>query len=552
MIKRLSIRNYAIIEEVEVKFSKKLTIITGETGAGKSIMLGAIGLIMGDRADTRTLKNPHKKCIIEAYFDVLHYNLQDFFNENDIDYDTEVVLRREITPSGKSRAFVNDTPVRLPLIRELSRRMIDLHRQFDTLDLHSEVFQLRMVDALAGNKDVLDDYQILFKGFQKNKRQLNKFIQQSDQNEKELDFLNFQLDELSSAELDVNEQAELEEELAQLTNAESIKQVLSASYLQMIEGETAIVDQLSEISNQVATIKAFHKSLSSLHSKFEGLIYELEDISKEYNDISENVEFDEERIGEINERLDSIYRLQTKHKVSTIAELIEIQTELEEKVKGFGDLSQQIVELEQIIDKQESELREMAAILAEKRHAVTGDFENKIEDLLAQLSMVHARLKIDIKTLEELNDTGLNAVQFMFSANKGGRLDLIKNVASGGELSRLTLCTKSLVADAIPLPTLIFDEIDTGVSGDVAKRMATILRQLSNNHQVISITHTPQIAAKADKHFFVYKEVIGETTSANVKKLSKEERIQELAIMLSGNPPSEYAVSNAVDLLDEN
>ena len=551
MIKRLSIRNYAIIEEVEVKFSKKLTIITGETGAGKSIMLGAIGLIMGDRADTRTLKNPHKKCVIEAYFDVLHYNLKDFFEQNDLDYDTEVVLRREITPSGKSRAFVNDTPVRLPLMRELSRRMIDLHRQFDTLDLHSEAFQLRMVDALAGNKDVLDDYQELFKDFQKNKRQLNKFIQQSEQNEKEMDFLNFQLDELSNAELDVNEQAELEEELAQLTNAESIKQVLSASYLQMIESETAIVDQLSELSNQVATIKAFHKSLPNLHAKFEGLIYELEDIAKEYNDISENVEFDEERIGEINERLDSIYRLQTKHKVSSIGELIEIQTELEEKVQGFGDLSEQIVELEQIIDKQEGKLREMAVILAEKRHAVTSDFESKIQELLAQLSMVHARLKIDIKTLEELNDTGLNSVQFMFSANKGGRLDLIKNVASGGELSRLTLCTKSLVADAIPLPTLIFDEIDTGVSGDVAKRMAIILRQLSNNHQVISITHTPQIAAKADKHFFVYKEVIGETTSANVKKLSKEERIQELAIMLSGNPPSEYAVSNAMDLLDE-
>jgi DNA repair protein RecN (Recombination protein N) len=551
MIKRLSIRNYAIIEEVEVKFSKKLTIITGETGAGKSIMLGAIGLIMGDRADTRTLKNPHKKCVIEAYFDVLHYNLKDFFEQNDLDYDTEVVLRREITPSGKSRAFVNDTPVRLPLMRELSRRMIDLHRQFDTLDLHSEAFQLRMVDALAGNKGVLDDYQELFKDFQKNKRQLNKFIQQSEQNEKEMDFLNFQLDELSNAELDVNEQAELEEELAQLTNAESIKQVLSASYLQMIESETAIVDQLSELSNQVATIKAFHKSLPNLHAKFEGLIYELEDIAKEYNDISENVEFDEERIGEINERLDSIYRLQTKHKVSSIGELIEIQTELEEKVQGFGDLSEQIVELEQIIDKQEGKLREMAVILAEKRHAVTSDFESKIQELLAQLSMVHARLKIDIKTLEELNDTGLNSVQFMFSANKGGRLDLIKNVASGGELSRLTLCTKSLVADAIPLPTLIFDEIDTGVSGDVAKRMAIILRQLSNNHQVISITHTPQIAAKADKHFFVYKEVIGETTSANVKKLSKEERIQELAIMLSGNPPSEYAVSNAMDLLDE-
>ena len=551
MIKRLSIRNYAIIEEVEVKFSKKLTIVTGETGAGKSILLGAIGLIMGDRADTRTLKDPHKKCVIEAYFDVLHYNLQELFEEHDIDYDTEVVLRREITPSGKSRAFINDTPVRLPLMREFSRRMIDLHRQFDTLDLHSEAFQLRMVDALAGNKGVLDDYQILFKDFQKNKRQLNKYIQQSEQNEKEMDFLNFQLDELSSAELDVDEQIELEEELAQLTNAESIKQVLSAIYLQMIEGESAIVDQLTELSNQVATIKAFHKSLLGLHSKFEGLIYELEDISKEYNDISENVEFDEERIGEINERLDSIYRLQTKHKVGTVSELIEIQTELEEKVKGFGDLSEQIIELEQIIDKQEIELREMAEILAEKRHAVTDDFEGKIQDLLAQLSMIHAQLKIEIKTLEELNDTGLNSVQFMFSANKGGRLDLIKNVASGGELSRLTLCTKSLVADAIPLPTLIFDEIDTGVSGDVAKRMAIILRQLSTNHQVISITHTPQIAAKADKHFFVYKEVIGETTSANVKKLNREERVQELAIMLSGNPPSEYAVSNAVDLLDE-
>lgn len=551
MIKRLSIRNYAIIEEVEVEFSKKLTIVTGETGAGKSIMLGALGLIMGDRADTKTLKNPHKKCVIEGYFDVLHYNLREFFDEHDIDYDTEVVLRREITPSGKSRAFVNDTPVRLPIMRELAKRMIDLHRQFDTLDLHSEAFQLKMVDALAGNKELLNDYQTLYKDFQKNKRQLSKYIQQSEQNEKETDFLNFQLEELSVAELEADEQGELEEELAQLTNAESIKQILSAGYLQMIESEMAIVDQLSEISNQVATVKKFHKSLSALHTKFEGLVYELEDIAKEYNDIAENVEFDEARIGEINERLNLIYRLQTKHKVATIGELLEIQAELEEKVKSFGDLSEQIIELEQLIDKQENELREMAEVLSEKRHAVTSDFENKIHELLSQLSMVHAQLKIDIQTLNELNDTGLNLVQFMFSANKGGRLDLIKNVASGGELSRLTLCTKSLVADAIPLPTLIFDEIDTGVSGDVAKRMATILRQLSDSHQVVSITHTPQIAAKADKHFFVYKEVKGDDTFANVKKLDREERIQELAIMLSGNPPSEYAISNAVDLLDE-
>jgi DNA repair protein RecN (Recombination protein N) len=551
MIKKLSITNYAIIEEVEVKFSKNLTIITGETGAGKSIILGAIGLIMGDRADMKSLNDPHKKCVIEAYFDILHYNLQGFFDEHDIDYDTEVVLRREITPSGKSRAFINDTPVRLPILKDLAVQMIDLHRQFDTLDLHSEAFQLKMLDALAGNKELLADYQTQFQDFQKNKRLLNKLVQSSERDEKEMDFLTFQLEEISVAEFKAGEQEILEEELGQLTNAESIQQILSGSYMQMIESETAIIDQLTTIANQVGSLTQFHKGLSKLHTKFEGLVYELEDIAKEYNDIAESVEFDQERIVEINERLDLIYRLQTKHKVATVEELLEIQAELEEKVKGFGDLSDQIAELEEIIDRQEAELREKAGALSEKRHAITGGFENQIHELLSQLSMIHARLKIEVETLEELNPTGLNVVNFMFSANKGGRLDLIKNVASGGELARLTLCTKSLVADAIPLPTLIFDEIDTGVSGDVAKRMAVILRKLAKIHQVISITHTPQIAAKADRHFFVYKEVIGETTSASVRELSRQERVEELAIMLSGNPPSEYAISNAIDLLDE-
>lgn len=551
MIKRLSIRNYAIIEEVEIKFSKKLTIITGETGAGKSILLGALGLIMGDRAETRTLKNPHKKCVVEGYFDVLHYDLVDFFEEHDIDYDTEVVLRREITPSGKSRAFVNDTPVRLQLMRQFASKLIDLHRQFDTLDLHSEAFQLQMVDALAGNKELLGEYQAVYKEYQANKRRLEKLVRRSESDSKEMDFLTFQLEELSVAELEADEQPNLEAELAQLTNAEGIKQVLSAAYIQMSESEMAIIDQLSEISNQISTVTEFHKELGKLHTRFEGLVYELEDISKEYNDISESVEYDEERISEINERLDLIYRLQNKHKVASIAELLEVQADLEDKTKGFGDLSEQIVELEQAIDLQEDELRGIATQLSTKRSEVIPSFENQIHDLLNQLAMPHARLKIEQKEVDELTSTGLDIVNFMFSANKGGRFDLIKNVASGGELSRLTLCTKSLVASAIPLPTMIFDEIDTGVSGDVAKRMAVILRKLSKEHQVVSITHTPQIAAKADKHFFVYKKVEDDKTYSHIKQLKREERVKEIAIMLSGNPPSEYAISNAIDLLDE-
>jgi DNA repair protein RecN (Recombination protein N) len=550
MIKRLAISNYAIIEEVEVEFSENLTIITGETGAGKSIMLGALGLIMGDRADTKSLNNPHRKCIIEGYFDILHYDLKDLFDEHDLDYDTEVVLRREITPSGKSRAFINDTPARLPILRDISLKLLDVHRQFDTLDIQSESFQLKMLDALADNKKTLEAYTKIYKSYQSNKRQLQQLVTKSEQEAKEVDFLLFQLEELSTAELQADEQLELENDLAKLTNAESIKQNLSGAYVQIIESELSIIGSLREMSNQIETVKDYHQELNSLHSKFEGLIYELEDAANEFNRISEETEYDEERIQELNERLDLIYKLQNKHKVNSIAELLEIQEDLANRTEGFTDLNGQIVELENAIDEQENELREIAGILSERRGGKVEYFQKQVHQLLAELSMPHAQLKINLSELEELTNTGLNAVQFMFTANKGGRLDLIKNVASGGELSRLALCTKSLVASAIPLPTLIFDEIDSGVSGDVAQRMAKILKKLSKEHQVVSITHTPQIAAKADKHYFVYKEAEGETTKSHIKLLNRDERIQEIAIMLSGNPPSEYAISNAVDLID--
>jgi DNA repair protein RecN (Recombination protein N) len=549
MIKRLLIKNYAIIESVEIEYSDNLTIITGETGAGKSIMLGALGLIMGERADGKTLNNPNKKCIIEGYFDVLAYDLKGFFEEHDIDYDTEVVLRREITPSGKSRAFVNDSPVKLPILKALSLKLIDLHRQFDTLDIQNEAFQLRMIDALANNKKTLTAYKKLYTTFNKNTKLLQKLKDQSEKDAKEMDFLLFQLEELSTAAFDAEEQEQLESDLTTLTNAENIKQILSAAYSQLSESEVSVIGSLQDVSQQISQIAGFHKGLEKAYTRFEGLIYELEDLAGEFSSISEDTEFDQERITELTDRLDLIYRLQTKHKVVDIAGLLEIQASLEDQTKGFGDLTSQISQLEKTLEDQEHELREIAKILSERRQKKTGFFENKIHEMLGQLAMVHARLKIDITRLEDLTPTGFDQVNFLFSANKGGRMDLIKGVASGGELSRLALCTKSLVAGAIPLPTIIFDEIDSGVSGDVAQRMATILKKLSTDHQVVSITHTPQIAAKADKHFFVYKEVVGETTKSNVKLLNREERVQELAIMLSGNPPSEYAVSNAVDLL---
>ena len=550
MIKRLSIKNYAIIEEVEIKFSNNLTIITGETGAGKSIMLGALGLIMGNRADTKSLNNPHQKCIIEGFFDVLPYDLKGFFEEHDLDYDTEVVLRREITPSGKSRAFVNYSPVNLNTLRALGIKLLDVHRQFDTLDIQNEDFQLRMIDALANNKKTLSEYKKLYTTYHKNTRTLTKLQEKSEREAKEVDFLMFQLEELSKAELNAGEQSELENELATLTNAEAIKQTLVASYQNLSESEVSIISSLQEMSNQIAQIKDFHKELAKIYTRFDGLIYELEDIANEFNGIGEDTEFDQGRITELNERLDLIYRLQNKHKVSDIAELIQIQENLEAQTKGFSDLSEQIIALEKIIDEQEQELREIAKILSERRIKKVPFFEKKVHAMLSDLSMKYAQLKINLTLREELTPSGFDKVEFLFTANKGGRLDLIKNVASGGELSRLALCIKSLVAGAIPLPTIVFDEIDSGVSGDVAQRMATILKKLSTQHQVVSITHTPQIAAKADKHFFVYKKVVGSTTKSFVKLLNREERIQELAIMLSGNPPSEYAISNAIDLID--
>lgn len=549
MIKRLSIRNYAIIEELEIRFPDGLTIITGETGAGKSILLGALGLIMGDRADLKALFDESEKCVIEGVFNVEAYDLKGFFEENDLDYFQECVIRRELSPSGKSRAFVNDTPVTLDVLRQLTGSLVDLHMQFDTLDIHNVSFQLRMIDALAGNKALLNEYQAHYRRFTQDKRKLEKLREQAERSAQETDFLNFQLAEFNKAELVEGEQERLEEELQSLTHAEEIKRSLSAAFHHLTESDMPLTGQLNDVLRQISEVKKFHPAIPDLYRRLESLALDLEDLAGEFEKVAESTEFDPERILEIQQRLDVIYRLQNKHRVGTVAELLDIQEDLQRKLDAIGDLSSEIETLEKSIGGQEKNLRSLATQLAERRRQAAPGFTKKVLGLLAQLAMPHTRFEVDFKTSPDLLPTGADEVNFLFAANPGSRLQLIKDVASGGELSRLTLVTKSLVASAIPLPTLIFDEIDQGVSGDVSLKMGNILRQLSNHHQVVVITHSPQVASKADAHYFVYKKVSGNSTATKVKLLDEEERVRSIAVMLSTNPPSEAALANARELM---
>ncbi len=549
MIQRLLINNYALIDELEIDFSEGLTIITGETGAGKSILLGALGLIMGNRADTKVFYHTDKKCIVEGFFEISRYGLKDFFDEKDIDYDDEIVIRRELTPSGKSRSFVNDTPVKLKTLGQLTAAIIDLHQQFDTLDIHNVSFQMRMMDALAGNYPALEIYQKEFSTYQKNKRQLGNLIDRNQSATTEIDFLNFQLQEFNGAELIAGEDKKMASELARLTNAEDIKKTLSQAYRMMNDDEQSVIDQLEKVSLALGEVKDFHPDVAKIYDRYEGILTELRDISSDFEKVADDTEYDEEKIQELQERLDLIYKLQNKHRVKSVVDLLSIQTNLQNQLKGFGDLSEDIERLQKEIAKQEISLQKRAAALRKKRMSVTAGFEKKVDAMLTQLSMPHARLQVEVRELDQLNSTGIDEVNFLFASNKGSKFLPLKNVASGGELSRLTLCTKSLVADAIPLPTLIFDEIDTGISGEVALRMGKILQELSGRHQVVSITHSPQIAVKADTHYFVYKKEMKDRTMTRIKALTMEERIRAVATMLSGNPPSDSAIENAKELL---
>ncbi len=549
MLKRLHIRNYALIDALDIECSDHLTIVTGETGAGKSILLGALGLIMGERADSKIFYNDQEKCVVEGHFEVQDYDLRGFFQDHELDYDDEVVIRRELSPTGKSRAFVNDTPVNNQILQRLTENLVDVHQQFDALDIHNVNFQLRMIDALADNASLLTNYREGYRQYAADRRQLTDLIERSQSGAKEMEFLRFQLDELRQAELVEGEQETLENELAQLSNAEDIKRTYGAVYNHLAENETNLIGQAQELGRTMLATRKLSTELAGISERLEGLVAELQELAKDCDRIAERTEYNPQRIAEAQERLNTIYKLQKKHGIGTVTELLRLQDNLEQQTGGFTDLGATIAALEQRIAQQETRLRNEAAVLGQRRRGVTKGFEQKVQDMLALLSMPHARLQVAVAATENLTSTGTDDVQFLFATNVGSKFLPIKDVASGGELSRLNLCTKSIVADAIPLPTLVFDEIDAGVSGDVSMKMGHILKELSSRHQVICITHTPQVAARADKHYFVFKKVQNDRTLTNVRLLSSEERVRSIAVMLSGNPPSDAALVTAHELV---
>ena len=550
MLTTLSIKNYAIIESLDVDFHQGLNIITGETGAGKSILLGALSLIMGKRADSKSLLNEEKKCIVEAEFAVKKKKLQSFFKKHDLDYEEDLIIRREIATSGKSRAFVNDTPVNLKILQELSANLIDLHQQFDNLDIHNDRFQLDLIDALAGNEKTLSEYQKVYRTYKKNKAELNDMITRSQNASKESDFISFQLAELQEASLVSSEQEKLEEEQKKLQSSEEIKSAIGQADLMLQQNDASVLSQLNALYKRLEPFQQMSPALKRVFDQVKNSIFELQDAADTCSGLQDEFEYSPDRINEIQNRLDLIYRLQKKHQLDSVAELINLQQKFSAQLGGFGDLSEAIAAMESEIQKQEAQLEKIAAQLSVARQKQGPKFSKKVQKQLAELGMPNAALEVEITKLEELNSTGKDKIEFLFKANKGGKFQAIKQVASGGEISRLNLSTKSIVAGAMDLPTLIFDEIDTGISGDVALKMGGIIKTLASKHQVISITHSPQVASHADAHIFVYKKDEKGKTKTHVRVLSEKERIKELATMLSKKPPSESAIENAKELLN--
>jgi DNA repair protein RecN (Recombination protein N) len=549
MLKRLEIQNYAIIESLELDLTKGLSIVTGETGAGKSILLGALGLIMGKRADTKVLYEADKKCVVEAIFDVSEYNIQSIFEAEGIDYEEEAIIRRVISPNGKSRAFINDEPTTLSVLKSLTDNLVDLHQQFDTLDLHSMSFQTKTIDALAGTIEKVADYQADYTTYAKSKRALATLEEKHRNANQEMDFLNFQMKEFNDAELMDGEQEEKERTLEKLTNAEDIQRVGNMILHQLDESDSSAVDTLQSLLNELSTVMEADEKLADIYERLSNIQEEMRDIAKEAGHIAEITEYDETIIEELNTRLNLIYRLQKKHNVDNLEDLLIIQDNISTELSGFGDISHEIESLQAKIGKLELSLVKKGDAISKKRKKTAPDFEKAIHEMLVPLSMENAYIKVDIKQLEKPGPSGMDQINFLFAPNKGSGFKSLRDIASGGEISRLTLCIKSLVANAMTLPTLIFDEIDTGVSGEVASRMGEILSALADQHQVISITHSPQIAAKADRHFFVHKNDREDRTVTAIKELDKEGRITEIAKMLSGNPPSAAAIENAKELM---
>lgn len=550
MLKQLTINNYALIDNLQISFNNGLNILTGETGAGKSIILGALSLILGQRAESRYFFNQQKKCVIEGQFGISGFHLKEFFEDNDLDYESETILRREISADGKSRAFVNDTPVNLTLLKQLGEKLIDIHSQHATAEINDPAFQLLVVDAVAKHSALLADYQSKYKSYKSNTAKLQQLIADNDKAKADLDYYQFQFDELEKAKLQPDEQEELEQELNALNNAEEIKKNLLGAVYLLQEGESAALLQIKEASQQLGSIERYSNAAAELRERLNSVVIELKDIAAEADQLEQHTVTDEARADEVNQRLSMIYNLQKKHRAANNAELLQLQDELSEKIQQamFGD--EAIENLQKEIELQKHELDEIAEQLSANRLKAIPEIEAEVINTLAEMGMGNSLLKIQHQTLSNLTPTGTDQIKFMFTANKGHALAEMSKVASGGELSRLMLSIKSLIARNTALPTIIFDEIDTGVSGEVANKVGQIMEQLAANLQVITITHLPQIASKGNSHYFVFKDNNGDITKTQIRQLSETERVTEIAKMLSGDKPGESALQNARELLN--
>lgn len=550
MITSLSIKNYALIEKLAIDFSKGFSIITGETGAGKSIILGAMGLVLGKRADLTSLKNKEEKCVIEAYFDISKYNLKPFFEANDLDYEDETIIRREILPTGKSRAFINDSPVNLQELQELSLFLIDIHSQQQTQELSDETVQFAIIDAIANNQNEIGNYQSLLKTYKEDKARLQSLIVKQAESIKEQEYNTFLLNELVAAQLKSGEQEQLEADFEKLNNVETIKEAVDKSLALSNEEQIGALSTLKEIKLALQKIASFAPEYAALLERITSLAIELDDISDELINCSEKLIHDPIRLDLISEKLQLIFNLQKKHQVTSVDELLSIQTTLENNLFELGNLESDIAKLTQTIQDKANSLDALAQTIHQKRTVAVPVLSDKLIAILATLGMPNVRFNIEIKSTDNYYQNGKDEIQFLFSANKGTDFGLLKKVASGGEMSRIMLAVKAILAQYSKLPTLIFDEIDTGVSGEIAIRMGEIMKEMSQTMQIFAITHLPQIAAKGNAHFKVFKSTVGEDTQSELQLLNEEERVIEIAQMLSGAVVSDSALNHAKSLLN--
>ena len=550
MLQSLFIQNYALIEKLDIRFMSGFSVITGETGAGKSIILGAIGLLLGQRADVKSLRTGASKCIIEARFDVSAYGMQPFFAHHELEYEPECILRREVYASGKSRAFINDTPASLSQMKELGEQLIDVHSQHQNLLLNQEGFQLNFIDILAHNDHLLSQYRECYQAWKQHTRRLQELIEQAAQSKADEEFVRFQLQQLDEAALQADEQEELEQEAETLSHAEEIKGALYKAEQLLLGDEGGLLPALKEGYTSLRSVSRYHASLQELAQRAESSYIELKDIAQELALQNEKIGFNPVRLDEVNTRLNLLYTLQQKHRVSTVGELMTLADEFRNRLTGITSLDEEIATLTESCENLRQEVIRLAGELTESRRPVAAAAEQEMASRLALLGMPNVRFRVELGQRKEVGPSGQDTVTFLFSANKNGQLQNITSVASGGEIARVMLSVKAMIAGAVQLPTIVFDEIDTGVSGEIADRMADIMHEMgAANRQVISITHLPQIAARGAAHYKVYKEDNDTETNSHIRLLTAEERVEELAHMLSGATLTEAALNNARALL---